>query len=507
MPNSTLGNSGGFCQIDNENGENRSHREAEAVPVPESMRYRQPSLGGSSVEQLVLNNRLPARQQIPDPNLSLHRSQDTIGNNHSTLPAQPDAYSVLHGPSRVASIREGDQNQPDEDKSTTRAGCKDGTTESTLSKVRRKLSQQENPLSHQKSTSRMSSKLPVDRGIVENSPSHVETCESPIMGAGFGDSIPLTREATTSPDQFASLPQAHIRPLTSRNSHISHASTTMTPAPIPDGGLQRQEPLAPQQTGAFAVLPGIAIQHQPKGALTPHPKRLGSSRRRRLFGNRSSKEFAEGAIPPNVTPGAAALPAPSTIPLNSAIPIPPPNTVSPIATSDDASDSNELNQSKALTAIVITALCVVISIAIVAGVGIKLKQDKQSSSDNDPLFSDLRSRLQELSSDAQAVFESIESPQSLGLEWIYEDIKSNGKENVLDNEFRLEARYALVVLYYALGGSRWSKNYRFLSHDHHECAWNGEGENNQGVQCNSNGHVTKVLLGKKIELMLTVVLF
>lgn len=486
IPNSTdhLASHGHRVQIDNASGGQRDQVEVVAVPIPFNNRNRQASLGGSSVEQLTLNSRLPAPQQ-PHLNPRLP-SRDAYNNNQSRLPAQPDAYSVLHDPRRAASIGEYfSHSQSSLD--SARAPLNDSTKPSSVDDMRRKAWQQGNS-----SPFNTASKLPINRGLTASSDKHVEFCVKPddsrvmigdgresrrlaldgVEGAG---PVPLISEES-SPIQFSVLP---ARPPQARISRISLASTTMTPAPMPDGGLQRQEPLGPPHAGAFSVLPGIAIQHQQKGALTPHPRRLGSSRTERLSGtgNRhSSKEFTSCAVVSS-----------TTTPISSAEQFHP----------DDSNDNKVWSPKWKM---LLVAVVGVIGISVALGIGITTaKHNGQPSSDTDPLLSNLIFRLQKLSSDPETVFENVESPQARGLMWIYDDVKMNGEGINNGMGTRLESRYVLAVFFYALMGSSWSGKYKFLSHDHHECDWNGEEPKSGGIECNSNGDVTSVVLGKKSE--------
>jgi hypothetical protein len=64
-------------------------------------------------------------------------------------------------------------------------------------------------------------------------------------------------------------------------------------------------------------------------------------------------------------------------------------------------------------------------------------------------------------------------------------------------------RYVLVLLYYAMYGTEWTYNLRFMSAQDH-CEWNSQfvttsgRKLNQGVYCDENGFVTKLALGTNV---------
>ena len=71
------------------------------------------------------------------------------------------------------------------------------------------------------------------------------------------------------------------------------------------------------------------------------------------------------------------------------------------------------------------------------------------------------------------------------------------------NAGRIVDRYSLAVLYYALGGKGWTYQLNFLS-ARDTCDWNSQLKTTagttiqEGVQCDNNGRVMKLMLGKAL---------
>ncbi|CAB9529736.1 Leucine Rich Repeat [Seminavis robusta] len=59
------------------------------------------------------------------------------------------------------------------------------------------------------------------------------------------------------------------------------------------------------------------------------------------------------------------------------------------------------------------------------------------------------------------------SPQALAIEWFVQDpfLRSYSTRQ------RIQQRFALATIFYALNGTTWTKNREWLSYDHHECSW------------------------------------
>lgn len=106
----------------------------------------------------------------------------------------------------------------------------------------------------------------------------------------------------------------------------------------------------------------------------------------------------------------------------------------------------------------------------------------------------LRSELEYLLEDPSA-FDDLDSPQSLALNWLIDDVLT---EN-LDDQTRIETRFSLAVFYFATGRNQKLKNdFHFLS-SKHECDWI-DGSEDQGVFCDSEENVIYISFSKLLKM-------
>jgi hypothetical protein len=313
----------------------------------------------------------------------------------------------------------------------------------------------------------------------------------------------------------------------SRNSYASSTSTTMTPAPLPDGGLQRQTPMNFSRAGAFAVQPGIAMQEQRKGVLTPHPPGFLESIRRGRHGLRSSSSRTGGQFRTSSRMSSKEVDSSSMMMMMS-MDVPSASVrlasrCETTATTGVAStEANNTYKRGALrTKIILLVACGVFVLALAVGLGLGLRDNGDDDDGNSggtepppktPIPASLLARLGLLSTDPDNAFTNQFSPQSQALEWIFLDLTNSTTtgmiygddfsggisltdETIANLPARLETRYALACFYFATNGATWNNSFNFLSHGHHECAWNdnsnlSSSSNNLstfgGVECNSN---------------------
>jgi hypothetical protein len=97
----------------------------------------------------------------------------------------------------------------------------------------------------------------------------------------------------------------------------------------------------------------------------------------------------------------------------------------------------------------------------------------------------LRSQLSYLLTEP-SLFNNPLSPQGKSLDWLVSDVDQSGV--TMDEVARLEARFALSVLYYTTNGDGWVDHTNFLSSSS-ECEW-------AGISCTSDGQVRSISLGK-----------
>jgi hypothetical protein len=193
--------------------------------------------------------------------------------------------------------------------------------------------------------------------------------------------------------------------------------------------------------------------------------------------------------------------------------------------------SNTHKRGAVRTKIILWVACGVIILAVALGLGLGLRDNGDGDNVNSggtepppktPLPASLLARLGRLSSDPDNAFADQFSPQSQSVEWIVLDLtNSTTTGTIYGDEFsggiiftdettanlpaRLETRYALACLYFATNGPSWNHSFNFLSHEHHECAWNDNfnlsvSSNNLstigGVQCNSDLEIFSLTFSK-----------
>jgi hypothetical protein len=99
------------------------------------------------------------------------------------------------------------------------------------------------------------------------------------------------------------------------------------------------------------------------------------------------------------------------------------------------------------------------------------------------------------------------SPQYKAASWIAnKDAERLDIPETSEDPYRFIQRYAVVVLYYSLGGDNWTSRLNFLSDDH-ECSWYDEiaDENNElfavGVSCGPKLQIDSLLVRKSFILL------
>jgi hypothetical protein len=131
----------------------------------------------------------------------------------------------------------------------------------------------------------------------------------------------------------------------------------------------------------------------------------------------------------------------------------------------------------------ICILLVVVSLVIAGaiGAGIALSKDEESPT---PQLTSFRNALYSVSGKR---LDDENSPQYQALQWIANDDPAKTSVGVNDTEI-IKQRYVAAVLYFALGGKGWKKQYKFLS-EADICSWN---QNElSGIICNAtNGDMT-----------------
>mgnify|MGYP006914663425 CR=1 FL=1 len=91
------------------------------------------------------------------------------------------------------------------------------------------------------------------------------------------------------------------------------------------------------------------------------------------------------------------------------------------------------------------------------------------------------------------MFADESSPQFKGLAWLANTDASKVNKN---DQARLEARFALAMLYFATQGEGWFGDLQF-STNFHECNWTSSAEARQGLACNVDDEVISIIIGKQ----------
>ena len=136
------------------------------------------------------------------------------------------------------------------------------------------------------------------------------------------------------------------------------------------------------------------------------------------------------------------------------------------------SDVNESNKRYLLLGVIFLAVVAAVIVAVAMAKG------RNGGPTHDSRRDILASRLSYLSSDP-SVMKDASTPQGKALEWLLRDIDEGGV--AVDDDERVEARYALSVLYFATQGAHWKNKTNFLSTTI-ECQW-------YKVHCDPDGRV------------------
>jgi hypothetical protein len=177
--------------------------------------------------------------------------------------------------------------------------------------------------------------------------------------------------------------------------------------------------------------------------------------------------------------------------------IPPPEEAPPATIQEETSKDHSLLSKKGQV-ILLMMTCLGLVVGLVVGLSLGLTSDEAASAVDRKSY--LLAALDYLSSDT-SVLQDPSSPQALALDWLanWDDAKV-----ALDDQERLEARFALATLYLATqeGVEGWSDDLKFLS-GNHECDWTSifdSLQQQQGVKCDADDRVIGLALGKQYSL-------
>jgi hypothetical protein len=183
----------------------------------------------------------------------------------------------------------------------------------------------------------------------------------------------------------------------------------------------------------------------------------------------------------------------------------PPSEEAPPATIYEETSKDHSLLGKKGHAILLMTTCLGLVVGLVVRLSLGLTLDEAASTVNRVSY--LLVALDFLLSDT-SVLQDPASPQALVLDWLanWDDAKV-----ALDDQERLEARFALATLYFATQDrvEGWSDNLKFLS-GNHKCDWSSifdslqQQQQQQGVKCDADDRVIGLALGKQYSLSISI---
>ena len=109
----------------------------------------------------------------------------------------------------------------------------------------------------------------------------------------------------------------------------------------------------------------------------------------------------------------------------------------------------------------------------------------------------MKQKVKDLSGNDEA-FNNPFSPQSKALNWVFSNSnnmlqqnKNDGSSTICPDD--LIQRYAIVTLYYSLGGENWNNKSDFLIQNKDECKWGSK------IRCNDQNEIVEIIIGKQIQ--------